>query len=54
MAAPIEPHLPRVTNVFGFFNNDYSGYSPATCNRFKRLLGVEAKEIRALQQGRLF
>jgi len=50
----LEPHLPRVTNVFGFFNNDYSGYSPATCNRFKRLLGVEAKEIRALQQGRLF
>lgn len=29
-----------VETIFGFFNNDYSGYSVATCNRFKRILGL--------------
>ena len=50
----IEPLLPQFKQVFGFFNNDYSGYSPATCNRFKKIVGLEAEEIRPLQQGRLF
>ena len=50
----IKPHLLQFKQVFGFFNNDYSGYSPATCNRFKEIVGVQAKEIRPLQQGRLF
>lgn len=52
--AKIEPHLPHVNAVYGFFNNDYAGYSPATCNRFKRILELETKEIRPLVQGRLF
>ena len=50
----IEPHLNQVTNIYGFFNNDYSGYSPATCNRFKTIVGQETQDIRVMQQGRLF
>jgi uncharacterized protein YecE (DUF72 family) len=50
----IRPHLDEVTAVYAFFNNDYAGFSPATCNKFKRIMGLAAEEIRPLQQGRLF
>ena len=33
---------PNIQTVYGFFNNDYSGYSVATCDRFKRILGVSS------------
>ena len=26
--------------VFGFFNNDFSGYAIETCNQFKTMLGL--------------
>lgn len=52
--AQIQPHLGAMTAVYAFFNNDYAGFSPATCNKFKRLVGLEPGEIRPLQQGRLF
>lgn len=50
----LQPHLDEVAAVYGFFNNDYSGFSPKTCNRFKEIVGVGGDEIRPLQQGRLF
>lgn len=50
----LQPHLDRVTDVYGFFNNDYAGFSPATCNRFKQIIGLDVGEIRPFQQGRLF
>lgn len=50
----IKPLLPQFKHIFGFFNNDYSGFSPKTCNRFKAIVGLETEEIRPLQQGRLF
>ncbi len=50
----LQPHLGTVTDVYCFFNDDYSGHSPATCNRFKKILGLEEKEIRPWQQKRLF
>lgn len=50
----IQPHLAHIDAFYGFINNDYAGYSPATCNRLKDVLGVEREEIRPLQQGRLF
>lgn len=50
----IEPHLAHVKDVFVFMNNDFSGFSPATCNRFKQIVGLEITEIRPLVQGRLF
>lgn len=49
----MQTHLPLMAHVYGFFNNDYAGYSPATCNRFKRIVGLGVEEIRPLQQGRL-
>jgi uncharacterized protein YecE (DUF72 family) len=52
--AQIQSYLDQINTVYGFFNNDYSGHSPATCNRFKKIAGQETKEIRVLQQGRLF
>ena len=36
-----ETILPRVDELYGFFNNYYSGHSPADCNRMKRLLGLD-------------
>ena len=50
----LKPLLSQFKEIYGFFNNDYSGYSPATCNRFKKIVGLDVKEIRPLQQGRLF
>lgn len=50
----IQPLLEGMHAVYGFFNNDYAGFSPGTCNRFKRIAGIEPQEIRPLQQGRLF
>jgi uncharacterized protein YecE (DUF72 family) len=49
----IEPHLPDVTDVYGFFNDDYAGHAPATAARFMGLLGLDAGEGPP-QQGRLF
>lgn len=53
-AANIQPLLPDVRDVYVFMNNDYSGFSPATCNRFKQMVGLPVQEIRPLIQGRLF
>lgn len=50
----IQEHAAEVTAVYGFFNNDYAGHSPATCNRFKRIIGLDAPDTRPPQQGRLF
>jgi uncharacterized protein YecE (DUF72 family) len=50
----LQPELDKVEHVYGFFNNDYSGFSPRTCNRFKEIVGLGGGEIRPLQQGRLF
>ena len=50
----LQPHLAVVRAVYAFFNDDYEGFSPATCNRFKRIIGQDPDEIRPMQQGRLF
>mgnify|MGYP005838305691 CR=1 FL=1 len=50
----LQPALPHVTHVYGFFNNDYSGFSPATCNRFKQLVGLPTTNIQPGQQLSLF
>jgi uncharacterized protein YecE (DUF72 family) len=49
----IKPHLPEVNTVYSFFNDDYAGFSPASANRFKRVIGLDAEEIRPPQQPRL-
>jgi uncharacterized protein YecE (DUF72 family) len=50
----LQPHLEKATVAYAFFNDDYAGFAPQTSNRFKKVVGVEAGEIRPLQQGRLF
>ncbi len=34
----------RVPLVYGYFSNFYEGHSPASCNRFKRLVGLPVTE----------
>jgi len=50
----IQSHLHQVGEVYGFFNDDYAGFAPTTCNRFKEIVGADPGEIRPMQQGRLF
>lgn len=50
----LQNHLPALHAVYGFFNNDYSGHSPATCNRFKRLLGLPTRYPEIPHQDSLF
>jgi uncharacterized protein YecE (DUF72 family) len=42
------------TTVFGFFDNDYAGHAPASCNRLKTLLGLPVNASSGEEQGRLF
>lgn len=50
----IQPQLNRIQTIYGFFNNDFSGHSPQTCNRFKELVGLPTAVPQIPQQGRLF
>jgi uncharacterized protein YecE (DUF72 family) len=44
-----------IDTVWGFFNNDYAGYSVATCNRFKKIVGVPVSgTVSQSVQGQLF
>ncbi len=49
----IQPHLPEVNTIYSFFNDDYAGFSPASANRFKRVVGMDAENIQPPQQPRL-
>ncbi len=50
----IQPHLGHIQTIYGFFNNDYAGFSPGSCNRFKEIVGLTVIEPQLPQQGRLF
>lgn len=50
----IQSRIDGARMVYGFFNNDYAGHSPATCNKFKRIVGLPTKPLVPPQQGRLF
>ena len=43
-----------VRTVWGFFNNDYTGYAIGTCNRMKRLVGQAVRVPESPEQGQLF
>ena len=47
----IEGAAEQVDTAWTFFNNDYSGYAVATCNRFKALVGEPVKEPPAIPGG---
>lgn len=42
-----------VFDVYGFFNNDFAGHAPATCDRFKRIVGLQTGPLQPPQQSRL-
>ena len=46
--------LDRVNTIYGFFNNDYAGHSPSTCNRFKAIAGLPSERPELPQQDPLF
>jgi uncharacterized protein YecE (DUF72 family) len=50
----LQPALAQVDAVYGFFNDDFAGYAPATCNRFKAIAGLPVIEPEIPQQGTLF
>lgn len=51
----LQKHLDEVHTIYGFFNNDYEGYAPATAARWKALVGLTAESSPPTpQQGKLF
>ena len=44
----------EIGTVWGFFNNDYTGYGIGTANRMKRLVGQPVSKPEAPAQGQLF
>jgi uncharacterized protein YecE (DUF72 family) len=50
----IQPHLGHVQTIYGFFNNEYAGFSPGSCNRFKSIAGLPITHPQLPQQDRLF
>lgn len=45
---------PKIKTFYGFFNDDYSGHAPATCNQFKSMLGLQIVKLEPPKQERLF
>lgn len=39
--------------IYGFFNDEYAGFAPATCQKFKQLAGLPTDSLTPPQQGRL-
>jgi uncharacterized protein YecE (DUF72 family) len=46
------PFLDEISEVYGFFNNDYAGYAAGTCRRFKDLAGFDTGEHNIAYQER--
>jgi uncharacterized protein YecE (DUF72 family) len=50
----VQMNLEGIEHIFGFFDNDYAGHAPATCNRLKTMLGLPVIPSSGEEQGRLF
>ena len=50
----IQNYLDRTFSVFGFTNNDYAGFAPATANRFKQIAGLPVTDFTPPKQATLF
>lgn len=50
----IHNNLEGIHAIYGFFDNDFAGHAPASCNRFKLLAGLQVSSPPAQEQGRLF
>lgn len=53
-ANQIQSRIDEIEDIYGFFNNDYAGFSPATINRFKGIVGIPTVPFDPPIQGRLF
>jgi uncharacterized protein YecE (DUF72 family) len=47
----IEARQAEFNTVYGFFNDDFAGHAPASCNRFKAIAGLPTVPHQAPQQG---
>ena len=50
----IQENLNETKQIYGFFNNDFAGHSPASCNQFKTLIGLPVKTPKIPRQTTLF
>jgi uncharacterized protein YecE (DUF72 family) len=50
----VEKKLEKAPTIYGFFNNDYAGFGPGSCNQFKKLAKLPAPDLIPPQQARLF
>ena len=50
----IPKHVGQETAVYGFFNDDFAGHGPETCNQFKARLGLPTHYPQFPKQGTLF
>lgn len=50
----IRAHLDEVQDIYGFFDNDYAGHAPGSCNRFKAMAGLPVVPSSGEEQGKLF
>ena len=41
----IVENLEGCSEIYGYFNNDYSGFSPETTNQFKSMIGLESVDF---------
>lgn len=50
----LQPRLGQIDAIYGFFNDDFAGYAPASCNRFKAIARLPVIEPEIPRQGTLF
>jgi len=50
----IRSHVEMVQSVYAFFNDDFSGYAPASANKLKSIIGLPTVEPDLPKQMRLF
>lgn len=50
----INRYQEQITNIYGFFNNDYAGFAAGTCKRFMLLAGLKDDDQNIPYQERLF
>jgi uncharacterized protein YecE (DUF72 family) len=50
----IQANQAGIESIYGFFDNDYAGHAPASCNRLKAMAGLPTTSPPAEEQGRLF
>jgi uncharacterized protein YecE (DUF72 family) len=50
----IRSYEDKIDEVYGFFNNDYTGFAAGSCKRFKLMAGLSYDEDDVPAQERLF